>query len=153
MGGYFKDIGVLIPNSWNPSIWCTTAGGTCGGSEDFLITCGSLYGGSIAFHLLLCIKKKKCHVFYNKKPVHLNIKAPNSRPILLSPLPSAQGWLGGLRVRADIMAETLCSLGAFQGGGGGSLDWTISPPKVEMTAEALFNKVVYLPDIKTSVCC
>ena len=47
----------------------------------------------------------------------------------------------------------MCCLGAFQGGGGSSLDWTISPPKVETTAEALSNKAVYLPDIKTSVCC
>lgn len=41
----------------------------------------------------------------------------------------------------------------FPGRGWGFLGLAISPPKVEMTAEALFNKAVYLPDIKTSVCC
>ena len=82
----------------------------------------------------------------------MNIKAPNSHPVLLSPLASAHRWLGGLRIRADITVETVCSLGAFQGGGGGYLDLTVFPPKAETTAEALFNKAVYLPDIKTSVC-
>ena len=38
-------------------------------------------------------------------------------------------------------------------GGGVSLDSIVSPPEADTTAEALFSRAVYLPNIQTSVGC